>query len=255
PRSPFKDTEYGFQSGGPVWRQSLFFSAGLDVYRSRGYQPEISVTVPSPAIVLRDVSPTARELLTLFPTPATIRGNGLTASIPVRRTVSVDRRLALARADYVAGARRVMARVAVNRFDWPDFIWYPYKEFISGLKQPVDSVALGYTEAMRPTLAHEFRAGWSRNSTSWDRAHPEIPAIAISSTLAVSRAGQAVSVRDATLVPGSPALYGFRDTTRNFELNDNWLSVRGSHIVKAGGGLLYRNLDGGAGIGQDGRAE
>jgi len=51
-----------------------------------------------------------------------------------------------------------MFRAVAGRADWPDFVWYPYRDFISGLEQPLVSGALGYTDAIRPNLTHEMRA-------------------------------------------------------------------------------------------------
>jgi hypothetical protein len=125
PRSPSKEAQYGFQTGGPLWKQALFFSAGLEIYRARSYQPSEPVNVPSPLAVQQGVDPggAAHTLLTSFPTPATAPGDGETTTLTVRPTRSLDRYLGLARADYVSGSRRLMLRVAINRSDWPDFVF------------------------------------------------------------------------------------------------------------------------------------
>jgi Carboxypeptidase regulatory-like domain/TonB-dependent Receptor Plug Domain len=242
-RLPFKETQTGFQAGGPVWRQKLFFSAGLEKYRSRGYKEPQIFSVPSPLLVTRAAT-TASTLLTDFPTPAVSPDDGILSTISMRPSVTLDRYVGLARADYVSGARRVMLRTTVNRFDWPDFLWYPYKEFISGLTEPLDAVALGITDAVRPNLTHELHAGWSRSTIRWDRAHPEIPTIAVGAT---------DPKQPPIVMPASPILYGLHYTTRNMELNDTWAWVGGSHIVKTGGGLLLRGINVFANTGQDGK--
>jgi hypothetical protein len=246
PRLPFKQTEYGFQAGGPIWKHSIFLSAALDVYRSRGYQDPENLTVTSPQFINQLGEGTlARSLLTQFPTPATDPGDGTVSPINVRPTVSLDRDLSLLRGDYVQGRHRLMVRTAVNRFDWPDFVWYPYKDFISGLTQPLAGVAIGYTLSVRPNLTQELHAGWSRNTVRWDRAHPEIPTLVV----------MASTVKDqpAPLLPGSPAFYAFRDTDHNFQANDTWTWLRGRHIVKTGGGLLARTVTGNSTVGRDGQ--
>jgi hypothetical protein len=182
----------------------------------------------------------SRKLLTQFPTPATDPGDGIVSTIKVRPTVSFDRHIGLGRADYVSGPRRIYIRGSFNRFEHPDFIWYPYKDFISGLTQPADAIAAGYAESVRPALTHEARAGWSRTTLGWDRAHPEIPTLEIADN-------------PAPLLPGSPAAYGLRDASRAFQFDDNWLWVRGRHVIKAGGGLLFRNVDGAMTTARDGR--
>jgi len=234
PRSPSKEAQYGFQTGGPLWKPGLFFSAGLEIYRTRSYQSSESVNVPSPLAVQQALNPgAARTLLTSFPTPATDPGDGTATTLTVRPTFSVDRYVGLARADYVSGARRLMLRTALNRFDWPDFVWDPYKQFTSGLTQPLSGVALGYTEAFLPNLTQELHAGWSRNTTRWDRPHPEIPTIVVNHSAS----------QPPLYLPGSALLYGLRDTDRHYQFNDSWSWVHTRHIVKFGGGALVRSLD------------
>ena len=130
----------------------------------------------------------------------------------------------------------------MNRFDWPDFVWAPYRQFTSGLTQPLGAVALGYAGAFRPDLTQELHAGWSRNTVRWDREHPEIPTIAVGQP-----AGQ-----PPLSVPGSPLLYGLRDTARNYQLTDSWSWVRSRHIARFGAGFLLRSLDSIMTIGRDG---
>ena len=47
--------------------------------------------------------------------------------------VAVNRTLAIERLDYNTpdGKERLMGRVLINRLTEPDFIWSPYKDFIS----------------------------------------------------------------------------------------------------------------------------
>jgi hypothetical protein len=251
PRSPFKETEYGLQASGRLWKEVLFVSGGFDAYRSRSYQDPVKIKVPSPQVELSDGNP-AKRLLMQFPTPTSDPGDGFATNLTVRPTVSLDRYLGLARADYVAGTRRVTFRVALNRFDWPDFIWYPFPDFRSSLTQPLSSLAIAYAEAIRPNLTHEFRAGWSRSTTRWDRPHPEIPTLRIQQT-AIGPHDRPGDLSRPTLLPGSPLLYSLRDTSQNFEINDNWLWVRRNHILKAGGGVLLRNLNGLIATGQGGQ--
>jgi hypothetical protein len=232
-RQPFKETQWGLRGGGPVWKKTLFFSGALEIYRSRALQPESTVYVASPLLV-NQFSPNSpgRILLTAFPTPATDPGDKSVSPLLIRPPVSIDRKAGLARADYVAAGRRVMLRAAVDQLDRPDFIWYPYKDFISGMSQPVTSLALGYSQSFGPALTQELHAGWNRNTIGWDRAHPEIP------TLAVGFSDY--QNQSAPLLPGSPAFYDLHYTNRGGEFNDALTWVHGRHIVKAGGGLLLR---------------
>ena len=253
PRTPFHETQYGFQTGGPVWRKRLFVSAGLEMYRSRSETGAMNVNLPTEFFTSQfsDSNP-ARLLFERFPTPAAGPSDDYVVNVAVHPTVSIDRTLALTRADYIAGPHRFSLRAAINRTDWPDFIWYPYKDFQSGLEQPAASVVASYTAAMGANVTHEARASFSRATTRWDRAHPEIPTLVITQTLL----GPDTTLRDLsepTLLPGSPALYGFRNTDRTVQLADSWLWTRGRHIAKAGGGLFVRNPDGLMTTGKDGR--
>lgn len=236
-RQPFKEAQYGFQGGGPVWRRTVFFSGALEIYRSRSLQPESTVYVASPLLVgqLSATNP-GRALLTAFPTPATDPGDRSVSPLLIRPPVSIDRKTGLARADYVAAGRRVTFRAALNRLDRPDFIWYPYQEFNSALSQPVTSLGLGYSQSFGPAITQELHVGWSKYSVGWDRAHPEIPTLIVG---APESSGQSVG----PLLPGSPAFYGLQYTNRSWEISDAWTWVHGRHIVRAGGGALLRGID------------
>ena len=256
PRTPFHEDQYGFQTGGPVWRKRLFISAGLELYRSRSQSPAVAVNLPTKLFTSQfddpgDTNPAA-ALFAKFPTPNTSASQDYVTSATVHPTVSISRALWLARADYVSGNHRFYLRGAIDRTDWPDFIWYPYTQFNSGLEQPVASIVAGYTGTVRPNLTHEAHAAFSRATTRWDRAHPEIPTLIITSTLLGPNTAL-TDLSEPTLLPGSPALYGLRNTSRTVELSDNWLWTQGRHIVKAGGGLFVRNPDGLMTTGRDGR--
>jgi hypothetical protein len=239
-RSPLKEDQYGFQVGGPVWGQKLFFSAGLGF---RGYDLPQDVNVPSPLAALKQALPggAAYTLLTEFPTPATDPGNGkVTPLRNIRPTVSVNRYLGLARADYVSGARHFILRIAFSRFDRPDFIWNPYRQFTSSLDQPFSRVALGYSDSIGAALMQDLHAGWSRNTIQWNRPFRDVPTLVV----------QDPSVYPLYL-PGSQLLYGLRDTDRNYQINDSWSWLHGNHIVKFCGGILLRSLDSIITIGRD----
>jgi hypothetical protein len=62
-----------------------------------------------------------------------------------------------------------------------------------------------------------------------------------------------LSALDGTVLPGSPAFYAFRNNTRGIELTENLTWARDRHILKLGGGLLLRTLNGFLTAGRDGR--
>ena len=255
-RSPLKESQGGFHAGGPLRRNSLFFSSAYESLRSRGRGENIDVKVPAPGFAESFTAPDslARRLLTEFPSPADDPGDGFSSNLSLRPPISIDRHLALERVDWVSatGENRLMGRLAIARLSRPDFIWYPYEDFISPLKQPTLSLALSHVSVLAPTLTNELRFGWSRDDLRWDRAHPQIPTLGFVRTLLGPGDAPEDTLRP-TLLPGSPAFYGFRNRTRNWELNDNLLWSRGPHLIKLGGGLLARRVEGRLTAGRDGR--
>jgi hypothetical protein len=255
-RRPSKESQLGYHAGGPLRRNSLFFSTAFERLRTRNRQESIDIKVPAPGFAESFTSPgsLARRLLTEFPTPATSPGDGITSNLAVSPATSINRYLTLARIDYVspAGGDRLMGRLALARLSRPDFIWSPYETFTSGLDQPTASLAFQYIKHLRPNLINELRLGWSQDDLLWNRAHPEIPTLVVARTLQ-SQGDAPEDVLRSTLLPGSGAFYEFQNASRNFEFNDNLIRVQGRHIIKLGGGVLFRNLDGFLTAGRDGR--
>src|ERR1017187_219520 len=132
-----------------------------------------------------------------------------------------------------------MARVTVEGDSEPDFIWSPYRAFISGLQQPVLGFASNLTSTVRPGLSNEFRVGVSSDAIEWQRSHPGIPTL--------------VSVGDGVLLPGSLAFYGFRNREHVLDFSDEVFRVFGRHILRFGGSAMVRGISGFLTAGQDGR--
>ncbi len=187
PRSPLKESQGGFHVGGPLVRNAVFVSGAFEALRSRGRSEATEFKVPAPGFAESFTAPDslARRLLTEFPTPASDPGDGITSNLSAQPPVSIDRHLTLARADWMppSGAHRLMGRIVVARLSRPDFIWYPYEDFISPLKQPTLSLALSDVSVLGPTLTNELRFGWSRDDLRWDRARPDIPTLGVQTTL------------------------------------------------------------------------
>lgn len=242
PRAPAKETQPGFQTGGPIRRERFFFSTAFEHLRSRGQQDPVTFTLPSTAFLNSFVqaSSTAGQLLSRFPPPAVTDRNLLTAAYTISPPVSVDRNLALERFDANSrdGAHRLMARVLIARLSRPDFIWSPYKDFVSGLRQNTAGAALNYYLQFRPGLMNEARAGYSNDDLRWERAHPEIPTLTSS---------------DNTYLPGSAAFYAYKNRNQTWESLDNLVSTRGRRLVIVGAGLLLRSSGGFQTAGQDGQ--
>ena len=241
PRPPLKEAQLGYFAGGPIRPRSLFVSSAFEHLRSRGRFNPKQIKVPTTDFhEFTAPDSAARKLLERFTAPPGTETGLLTAKLSVAQPLSVDRSLAIERIDYVSpsGGHRVTGRLALARLSRPDFIWSPFKDFVSGLEQPSTSLAVSAISSLRTNVINEARLGWSRDDLHWDRAHPEIPTLASF---------------DQTLLPGSPAFYAFRNRSRNWEAVDNLLWAQGRHIIKFGGGVLLRRLDGFLTAGRDGR--
>ena len=141
------------------------------------------------------------------------------------------------------GALRLFERLVVNRTDQPDFIWTPYPDFLSPLRQDAlgGGVAASWTPA--PHVLHEFRAGYGYNSIGWQRPFAEIPTLT-----AFNFSGSAPPS-----LPGSPLAYGYRDRERRWELGYTLTGIHGSHQWKAGADVTSRRDTGALTFGRDGR--
>src|SRR5262249_12466057 len=130
--------------------------------------------------------------------------------------------LSLQRLDYAPrNGQRVMGRIAISRVERPDFIWSPYKDFISPLTDNALGLAIAWIAPLNAGLTNEARIGWTSSDLRFERAHPEVPVLVSTAWL-----------------PGSPSSYGYRNRSRNWELGDNLTGINGRHIWKIGGGFL-----------------
>ena len=239
PKTPLKEAQAGFHAGGPLRRQALFVSSALERLRSRSRAESAEVLLPSTEFP-RYTAPDSlsRRLIQRYSPPPVTKGILPVAALRLAPPVSVDRYFVLERLDYLRGRQRVMGRFAAAGLSRPDFIWTPYKDFVSGLEQDTYSFALAHVTTLRPHLGNEIRFGWSADTLGWDRARPDFPTL---------------GSLDGTVLPGSPAFYAFRNRGRGVEFVENLLWTSDRHVVKLGGGLLTRRLDGYLTAGRDGR--
>jgi len=232
PRTPDGELEPGYVVGGPVLRNRLFFSSALDYLRSRSEQDPTTFVLPTPDLVAF-AAPTslARKLLTEFPAPVVTNGNLFTAPVTLAPPVAVNRALGIERLDYNRpnGKDRLMGRVLINRLSEPDFIWSPYKDFISALSENTWALGLSYIHSFQPNLTNEARLSYSDDDLYWNRPHPEIPTL-------ISE--------DGVSLPGSPAFYAYKNDNRSGELLDNLIWSHGRHLITTGAGVLLRSSSG-----------
>jgi hypothetical protein len=234
------ENEFGFQVGGPVVRDRLFFSAALDHLRSRSTEDPVAFTFPSTSFALY-TTPTsiASKLLAEFPAPAAHNGLLPTGTLTLAPPVAVNRTLATTRLDYAPDTKdRFTGRLSFARLGEPDFIWSPYPAFISPLEEDTTSFAITWQRSLTESLTNEGKLGYSADNLNWNRPHPEIPTL--------------ISGDGATL-PGSPAFYSYQNLSDTWELLDNLIRAHGRHVTTAGGGVLFRGTSGYLTAGRDGQ--
>jgi hypothetical protein len=239
-RRRVREHQFGFRAGGPLWVPSLFTSTAVERLQNRSFLPESDWLLPSTRLAeFAPAGSLAVSLLERFPPPSVTGRDPYYATLRLAAPVSFDRTLLLQRIDYQPenSRHRVMARFVLADVSRPDFSWTPYADFVSGLTQDSYSAAFSLTSYYTPRLAGETRAGWTRDDLNWDRPHPDIPTL--------------VSA-DGTALPGSLLAYAHRNKSDSVELVENLTWSAGRHVVKIGGGVLLRRLDGALTAGRDG---
>jgi hypothetical protein len=240
-RLPDKEQQFGYQAGGPILKNRLFFSSALEQLISHSKQNPQTYTLPSanfiPAFNLSSTN-LARQLLQEYPGPV-INTLNVTGSYTVAQPVVVDRLIALERGDYTTNGGRdhLMARLAIQRLSQPDFIWSPYSAFTSGLHDNTTGIAGNWMHTWTPRITSELKVNYADDTLWWNRAHPEIPTLASG---------------DGTILPGSPAFYAYRNHNRTVQGIYSMIWTRNKHIITAGAGVLFRYNDGYLTAGRDG---
>jgi hypothetical protein len=245
-RLPDKEHQFGYQVGGPIKHDRLFFSSAIEQLISHSNESPQTYELPS-ANFLKDfnvpASRLASQLLTEFPAPV-LNVAGLTGTYSVAQPVVVDRLIALERGDYTtkSGRDHIMARLVIQRLSEPDFIWSPYPAFVSGLQENTTGIAGNWTHSFTPRVTSELKFSFSEDYLAWTRAHPEVPSL-VSSDAAT---GLQVSL------PGSPAFYAYQNKNHTPQGIYSTVWTRNRHIVTAGGGVLLRYNSGFLTAGQAG---
>ena len=253
PRPPDKQNQIGFQAGGPIFKDRLFFSGSFDHRRSRSTYGAQQFDLPTTTFTdLLQGGPNrlSRQLLTVFPPPVTA-SPALTALVTFSPPVSVDHSTGLERLDYNSrdGKTRLMGRAAISRLSRPDFIWTPYKDFVSALNQNILGMAVSHVQTLRPGLTNEAKIGRTSDDFGWNRPHPEIPTLSVGDLVqTVYGFGQYVPL----YMPGSPAYYAYSNGNTTWEMLDNLTWARGRHLMTFGGGVLLRSSEGFLTAGRDG---
>ena len=189
-----KQQQFGYQVGGPIRKNRLFFSSALEQLISHSEQAATSFILPTTNFIPALNIPTSRlayQLLTKYPGPV-IQSQNLTAPYSVEPPVVVDRLIALERFDYTfrGGADHLMGRLNIARTKEPDFIWSPYPAFISPLNENTTGGAANWMHTWSPRVTSELKLSYSDDDLWWNRAQPQIPTL---------------QSADGTYLPGSSA--------------------------------------------------
>lgn len=246
PRTASRQDRPGGFVGGPIWKGHLFSGTSIEYFRSRSQMEPQAYNLPSTAFLQFLGCPGSASyacpLLTNYPVP---NSAALVGSVNLSQPISVNEWLGLQRFDYSPpnGSQHATIRLMSSNVAQPDFIWSPYRDYISGLEQPVYNVAANWTQSFgQPVITNQAAAGWSDQRVSWNRAEPQVPTLVVTG----GNAGQI------PLLPGSPAAYGLDNSSRYVQLYDNVTVIKGRHIVKAGAGGFWRHTDNFLGYGLGG---
>ncbi len=236
-----KIAEFGFQVGGPILaRRHLFFSSLYDYTGSRTEQSPITYRLPTGTFIASlQPGSVAYKLLSDHPSIANEVTGGMTADLSLAAPVIIHRKTALERVDYATtdGRHRLTGRVALARISQPDFVWSPYAGLGSELRESPDSIALSHSFNVTQHLVNEARAGFGINDLRWNRGDRQVPNLLAA---------------DAYL-PGSPALYDYKNATKSLQFIDNLIWTTGKHVITTGASYLERRLNGYFASGESGQ--
>lgn len=238
-RRPMAESQPGFGLSGPLQKERWFASATTDYLRFLSEGDKVAWKLATTSFSPRPGS-YAASLWEKYPNRPRFDSAEPAVTVSYAPPAALRRWLFTPRLDYAPANRNARAffRAAVSRLERPDFIWSPYRDFSSPLIQNSANLAGGLVHtAGRHTL--DIRAAWADGVTSFDRAHPEVPVMQ-------------TYFDDGTLLPGSPASYGFRHETSHWEFVGNWIYAGERHLIKAGGSLLLRSWSGYLTLGKDG---
>ena len=160
------------------------------------------------------------------------------APVMLSPDASTDRKFLLTRLDRTEGRLHQMLRWMTGSYSRPDFVWSPYRDFYSELRQPTHSVVASIVGDWKPGLQYDGRVHWNRQSLGWNRPYAEIPTL---------------ESFDGTILPGSPAFYAFDYRQQRWESNHFVAWLHGGHQWKMGGSGMVRTLHTAFAPGRDGR--
>jgi hypothetical protein len=244
PRQPQTDIYAGFQAGGPIVRNRLFWSAAWERFRSRGSADLFPFQVPVLS-TFEACFPThySTSLLSQYRPPIPVGFTAtpgdcttLSTTYNARPPLQFNRQTALARVDRtVSDTQRYFGRLAISRFSQPYFVYSIYPGFSSELDRNSTGLALGHLWLPTPGTDNELRFGFSAASQGWERPHPEVPIL----NIATGRDGPNVYPLGISLPGGAgDPQYDFHYGVKAGELSDVFSFAKGRQVIAAGAGLL-----------------
>jgi hypothetical protein len=241
PVNTLRQSEPGITSSGPLIANRLYISVSGDYLHFRSNDPPQAFTLPTdqyPAFV--GTNTIARSLLSSFSFPLLHGAPGQTTgviTIAPPSSASVDQWLGLLRLDALlrGGKDRLTVRPIAGSLNRPNFLWTPYQDFTTPLRQTNIGVSLGLVSSFGRTT-NEAHFGFTHDDLGFDRRWPGIPSL---------------STYDGTTLPGSPAYYSFKNQGRNLEVGDQMILSLGSSLLRIGGNVLLRWIQGYLTAGRD----
>jgi hypothetical protein len=117
---------------------------------------------------------------------------------------------------------RLAARGIFVKLSRPDFIWNPYKDFVTPLVQDTWAVGGSHIHTFSASLTNEFRLSRTDDDLHFNRPHPEIPTLLAVAPLNYYPIGTIT-------LPGSTQFYSYRNNSKTTELLDNVIWPHGRH--------------------------
>ena len=241
PRAPLRRAEPGAALGGPLIHHRLFSYTSVDVLRFHSQADPETFLLPTRQFIA-STNPTspAGSLLRQYgsiapdvPLPDDFerRPATLDAPLTIQPPTGLHRDSTVERMDYDPSTKlRMMGRASYAEFLQPNLLYNPYPGFSSGLSERALSLALSGTYSLSPSWTNEARIGRDGSRYSFERPHDNIPRL---------------QTENQVWLPGSQAYYGYGDRDHTWEALDNVVVAYRRHILKLGGGWLWRGIESG----------
>lgn len=238
PSAPFRELQPGAVVTGPIYKRwRLLGSLSWENTWLYTRQPAQQFTVPTRSwIDSLNTSSLAFRWLSPFASSAP-EAAGSTYTYSLAPPLRIDRQYVLPHVDWASpgGSQHLTARYAGSLVNRPDFDYSPYQGFSVDLSERTQSAALSWIAQPSARISNEVRFGFSLDTFSALRPHPEVPVLGIDSSPDLPQGVNLPSV-------ASPV--SFLNRTRSIELDDSVSYDGHKHIVRAGGGLISRQVSG-----------